>query len=87
VVDVSANRTTMALTGPAARDVLEGGCSIDLHPRAFGTGSCAQTLLARAGVILLATSAEPEYWILVRPSFAAYVATWLLDAIAGDLAV
>lgn len=85
VVDVSANRTTIGLAGPAAREVLEHGCSIDLHPRIFGPGRCAQTLLARAGVILLAVSAEPEYRILVRPSFAAYVATWLLDAIDGDL--
>jgi sarcosine oxidase subunit gamma len=83
VVDVSANRTTIRLAGPAARAVLEHGCSIDLHPRAFGPGRCAQTLLARAGVILLAVSAEPEYRILVRPSFAAYLATWLLDAVDG----
>ncbi|MEA2537250.1 MAG: sarcosine oxidase, subunit gamma [Chloroflexota bacterium] len=83
VVDVSANRTTIRLAGPAARAVLEHGCSIDLHPRAFGPGRCAQTLLARAGVILISVSAEPEYRILVRPSFAAYLATWLLDAVDG----
>jgi sarcosine oxidase, subunit gamma len=83
VVDVSANRTTIRLAGPAAREVLEGGCSIDLHPRAFGPGRCAQTLLARAGIVLLAVTTEPEYRLLVRPSFAAYVASWLLDAIDG----
>ncbi|MDP9481913.1 MAG: sarcosine oxidase subunit gamma, partial [Chloroflexota bacterium] len=84
VVDVSANRTTIRLAGPGARDVLERGCSIDLHPRTFGPGRCAQTLLARAGVIIHQVSLEPEYRLLVRPSFAAYVATWLLDAIEGD---
>jgi sarcosine oxidase subunit gamma len=83
VVDVSANRTTIKLAGPSAREVLEHGCSIDLHPLAFAPGRCAQTLLARAGVILLAVSSEPEYRILVRPSFATYLATWLLDAIDG----
>lgn len=86
VVDVSANRTTIRLAGPAAREILEGGCSIDLHPRVFGPGRCAQTLLARAGVILLPVSPQPEYRIMVRPSFAAYVAAWLLDAIAGSTA-
>jgi sarcosine oxidase subunit gamma len=83
VVDVSANRTTIRLAGPAAREVIEHGCSIDLHPRAFGPGRCAQTLIARAGVVLIAVSSEPEYRILVRPSFAAYLASWLLDAIDG----
>jgi sarcosine oxidase, subunit gamma len=84
VVDVSANRTTIKLAGRGARDVLEHGCSIDLHPRAFGPGQCAQTLVARTGVIVHQISPEPEYRLLVRPSFAAYLATWLLDAIEGD---
>ncbi|MEO8230446.1 MAG: sarcosine oxidase subunit gamma family protein [Chloroflexota bacterium] len=84
VVDVSANRTTISLAGPGARDVLEGGCSIDLHPRAFGPGRCAQTLVGRTGVIVHQVSPEPGYRLLVRSSFAAYLATWLLDAIEGD---
>ena len=79
VIDVSDQRTTFELSGPGAREVLAGGCSIDLHPRAFGPGRCAETLLARAGVILLALD-EPTYRLLVRRSFAGYVATWLLDA-------
>lgn len=84
VVDVSANRTTIELSGPHARDVLEKGMSIDLHPRAFGPGQCAQTLLARAQVILRqvdsADRAEPTYHVLVRGSFAPYLADWLVDA-------
>lgn len=80
VVDVSANRTTLSIAGPRARAILERGCSIDLHPRVFGPGRCAQTDLARANVILFQVSAEPEYRILVRPSFAAYLAAWLADA-------
>jgi sarcosine oxidase, subunit gamma len=84
VVDVSANRTAIRLAGRGARDVLEHGCSIDLHPRVFGPGQCAQTLIARTGVIVHQISLEPEYRLLVRPSFAAYLATWVLDAIEGD---
>jgi sarcosine oxidase subunit gamma len=85
VVDVSANRTTLELSGPDARRMLESGCPIDLHPRSFGPGRCAQTLLARANVVLWQTAAEPRltYRILVRPSFAAYVAAWLADAADG----
>jgi sarcosine oxidase subunit gamma len=80
VVDVSANRTSIELSGPHARDILEHGCSIDLDPRAFGPGRCAQTDLARSNVILVRRSAHPVYLILVRPSFARYLWTWLADA-------
>ncbi|HEY7595158.1 MAG TPA: sarcosine oxidase subunit gamma family protein [Actinophytocola sp.] len=80
VVDVSANRTTIELSGPHARDVLEKGMSIDLHPRAFGPGQCAQTLLARAQVILRQVDDRPTYHVLVRGSFAPYLADWLVDA-------
>ena len=85
VVDVSANRTTLELSGPRARELLEFGCPIDLHPSVFGPGRCAQTLLARANVLIWFVSDEPEpiYRLLVRPSFAAYVAAWLADAAAG----
>ena len=80
VVDVSANRTTIELSGPQARDVLEKGMSIDLHPRSFGPGHCAQTLLARAQVILRQVDEKPTYHVLVRGSFAPYLADWLVDA-------
>jgi sarcosine oxidase subunit gamma len=82
VVDLSANRTTLELRGPMAREVLMKGCSIDLHPRVFGPGRCAQTMLARAAVILHQTSNAPAYRILVRGSFAIYLAQWLIDAMS-----
>jgi len=76
VIDVSANRTTLELRGPRARELLEFGCPIDLDPRVFGPGHCAQTLLARANVLIWFVTDDPEpvYRLLVRPSFAAYVA-------------
>jgi sarcosine oxidase subunit gamma len=52
VVDVSAARATLSLTGPGARDLLEQACSLDLHPRAFPAGRCAQTTFARAQILL-----------------------------------
>jgi sarcosine oxidase subunit gamma len=80
VVDLSANRTTIELSGPATRGVLAQGCAIDLHPRAFGPAQCAQTLLAQANVILDQLDDRPTYRLYVRPSFAAYLATWLIEA-------
>jgi sarcosine oxidase, subunit gamma len=78
-VDVSAARTILELRGPHARTILEHGCSIDLHPRAFTIGASAQTNLAKAQVILHHTAHE-TYEIYVRASFADYLARWLLDA-------
>jgi hypothetical protein len=53
VCDVSAQRTTLSITGPQAADVLAHGCAIDLDPRAAPAGTCVQTNLARVGVILV----------------------------------
>jgi sarcosine oxidase subunit gamma len=78
VTDVSAQRTTVLVAGPRARDLLAHGCSLDLHPRAFGPGRCAQTTLARAQVVLIGR--ERGFCVLVRSSFAGYLADWLLDA-------
>ncbi|MGH3437784.1 MAG: sarcosine oxidase subunit gamma [Sciscionella sp.] len=81
VVDVSGQRTTIALTGAKSRDLLAKGCSIDMHPRVFHGTRCAQTQLARAQVIIVG---QPErhdsFWVLARSSFARYVADWMLDA-------
>ena len=81
VVDVSAQRTTVALRGEHARDLLAGGCALDLHPRVFGRGAAAQTLLGQAGVLLMALDdTGTHYQIVVRSSFAGYLTAWLLDA-------
>ena len=81
VVDVSAQRTTLRLRGEHVRDLLSGGCAIDLHPRVFLRGSAAQTLLGQAGVVLMALDdTGTHYQIVVRSSFAGYVTSWLLDA-------
>jgi sarcosine oxidase, subunit gamma len=79
--DVSAQRIAIRLTGPRVRAVLAKGCAIDLHPRVFGRGRCAQTTLGLAGVVLLALGAAGgDFLVLVRSSFAGYLAEWLLDA-------
>jgi sarcosine oxidase, subunit gamma len=81
VVDVSAQRTTLALSGTKARAVLAHGCSADLHPRVSKAGTCLQTSLALTGVTLLVRDdTATDYWLLVRASFAGYLASWLLDA-------
>jgi sarcosine oxidase, subunit gamma len=87
VVDVSANRDTLVLSGPNARDLLEKGCTLDLHPRSFTAERCAQTTFARGHLLIWQTGAEdspsgPVYRLLFRASFADYFADWLTDAAA-----
>ena len=78
IVDVSANRVALELSGPRAKEALSKGCSLDLHARSWQPGMCAQTMLARAQVIL---HERPDTTgILVRPSFANYLVDWLVDA-------
>jgi sarcosine oxidase subunit gamma len=74
-VDLSSNRVAFETT----REVLASGCALDLHPRVFGPGRCAQTLLARAPVILEALPGG-AFRVLARASFAGYVGAWLADA-------
>lgn len=81
-VDVSAQRTTVRLRGAHARDVLAKGCALDLHPRVFGPGAAAQTMLALAAVVLIPLDDNgTDYRIIVRSSFAGYLADWLIDAV------
>lgn len=78
VIDVSANRVAIELGGPGRFELLASGCPIDLHPRSWRAGMCAQTLLAKAQVILHERAETTG--VLVRPSFADYVVERLLVA-------
>ncbi len=78
--DVSAGFAVLELSGPRAPAVLAHGCSIDLHPRVFGPGRAARTMLAKAQVVFAQTDDVPTYRIWVRSSFARYLVGWLLDA-------
>ena len=80
VVDLSDNFTTLRLSGAKARWVLSKGWPVDLHPRAFGPGRCAQSHLAHANIILWQSDDTPSYQIFVRRSFARYLWDWLVDA-------
>ena len=80
VADVSGSRTIISLSGPRARDVLMKGCSLDLHPRVFSAGQCAQSSLARCHMLLHQVADTPAYDLYVHRSFADYLWRWLEDA-------
>ena len=75
VVDTSANRTVAELAGEGRFDLLAQGCGLDLHPRAWRPGRCAQTLLHRVPVLL--QERDQATRVFVRASFAAHLAGWL----------
>jgi sarcosine oxidase subunit gamma len=80
VTDLSASRAVIEIAGPQARALLEKGCGLDLHPRAFGPGHCAQTVFARLPVIVDQLSTAPLYRLYVARSAARWLAVWLIDA-------
>ena len=85
VTDVSDSRTCLRISGPRARDLLCKGIPFDLHPRAFPVGHCAQSHLAKTGVVvhLIAeggSSEGPTFELYVLRSFAEYLWVWLEDA-------
>ena len=80
LTDVSHGRAVVVLSGLHAREVLAKGCTLDLHPRVFGPGRCAQSRLAKCQALIHQTADAPEYEIHVQRSFAQYAWTWLEDA-------
>ena len=76
VVDVSANRAVIELAGPSRHDLLSSACPIDLHPRSWDDGRCAQSVFGAAQVLL--HEREGVTRLFVRPSFADYVVDLLL---------
>jgi sarcosine oxidase subunit gamma len=80
-VDLSEGRTVIRLAGPRAREVLAKGCGLDLHPRAFAAGRCAQTPIAHIGMLL--HRVDDGAWDLYVPrSYARHFWEWLTEAAA-----
>ena len=89
VTDVSESRTCIHVRGSRARDLLAKGCPLDLHPRVFSAGRCAQSHCAKALITLHQVADEdgggdggggPAYDLYVLNSFAEYLWLWLEDA-------
>jgi sarcosine oxidase, subunit gamma len=80
VTDVTHGQTVIRIRGDRTLDVLRKGCSLDLHPTVFGPGCCAQTLLGKAGIAIRWVDASPSFDLIVRRSYAEYLALWLGDA-------
>ena len=79
MVDVSANRAVIELAGSSRHDLLSSACPIDLHPRSWGDGRCAQSVFGAAQALL--HEREGATRLFIRPSFADYVVDLLLVSV------
>ncbi len=81
VTDQSSGYSVVQLHGPGARNVLNAGCPLDLHPRALPFGRCAQSHFFKTSVLLYPLGEDGDAWeLIVRRSFADYAVRMLLDA-------
>jgi len=80
VVDNTSGLTTLHITGDYAAALLATDCPLDLHPRAFKPGQCAQTRLAKSGMTLSPLADHAGFEVIIRRSFADYLLLWLQDA-------
>ncbi len=78
----AAARPSWSCVAARVRELLAKGCPLDLHPRVFDVGQCAQSHLAKAPILIRQLDREPAFEIVVRRSFADYLWVWLEDAAA-----
>lgn len=79
-LDVSDAKVGFRLCGRDAQDCLASVIAIDLRREAFGVGSCAQTLLAQARVLIFRTPDGEGFDICVERSLAPYLWSVLVRA-------
>lgn len=84
LVDVTGGQILIRLSGNHSREVLAKGCTLDLHPRVFKVGQCAQTTLAKTSMLIALTDDTPAFDIIVRRSFAEYAVQWLQHSGRSD---
>ena len=80
-VDVGSGYTVVEISGERVRDVLARGCPLDLHPRMFKPGQCAQSHYFKSSIVLIPTG-DDAFEIVLRRSFADYFVRIMLDAAA-----
>lgn len=83
LVDIGHRQVGIEVSGLRAREVLNGGCPLDLGDEAFPAGSATRTLLGKAEIILIRPGAALTYRVECWRSFAPYV-YGLISEIASE---
>ena len=68
--DLTASRVAWTLSGARAATVLATGCPLDFHPRAFATGTCAQSVFGHVGALFVKHDDAPTFTVMVARSYA-----------------
>lgn len=79
LVDISHRQAALTISGPAATEVLNAGCPLDLDAPAFAVGMCTRTICGKASIVLWRQAMETFHFEVGR-SFAAYAAGLLSAA-------
>lgn len=82
-VDVSHRNTAILVSGPAAADVINGGCPQNLSLDAFAVGAASRTVLGKAEIVLHRVK-PTVFRVEVWRSFSRYVFD-MLEAAAKDV--
>jgi sarcosine oxidase, subunit gamma len=85
LVDVSHRNVAFAVSGPAAANVLNAGCPLDLHADQFPPGMATRTLLGKCEILLFRTDdgaigTTPAFRVECWRSFATYVNAFLSES-------
>ncbi len=78
-IDVSDGWVSLVIEGPNAMALLNRGCEMDFHPRAFPQGRFAETEVAGVDIIIHAQPDTPSYELLVERALAVGLWVWLKD--------
>ncbi|HEY0327965.1 MAG TPA: sarcosine oxidase subunit gamma family protein [Rhodopseudomonas sp.] len=73
LVDIGHRNVGFRVGGAHARDILNGGCPLDLDDARFPAGSATRTVFGKAEIVLIRAGAAPSYQVECWRSFAPYV--------------
>ncbi|MGH6917542.1 MAG: sarcosine oxidase subunit gamma, partial [Geminicoccaceae bacterium] len=82
VTDVSGGRMAVRLGGADVRALLAKDCPLDLDPRAFRAGTCAQSMLAQVSVLIHALADGEHFDLYGARSYGLHLWEWLTHAAA-----
>ena len=81
LTDVSGGFSQITLRGEAVPTLLKKAGTYDFDPQAFAEGRCVSTVVAKT-TALISRHSDGVFNMVIRRSFANYLARWLLDASA-----
>lgn len=82
VSEQSHGRLIIRVSGANARQLMQKGCRLDLHPSVARGGFCAQTNIAQTGVIVHQRDENPTYDLMLYSGFARSFWHWLTESAA-----